>query len=109
MLTNAGSGFSTCRGLDVTRWREDAAREAWGQFVYIRDLGAGAVWSAGYQPVCRAARVYEVIFAADKATFRRRDGGIETVLGGDRLARAPRRGPPGHPDQPRRPRPASWS
>ena len=80
MLTNAGSGVSTCRGLDMTRWREDAAREAYGQFVYVRDLGAGAVWSAGFQPVCRAPESYEVIFAADKATFRRRDLGIETVL-----------------------------
>ena len=80
MITNAGSGSSTCRGLDVTRWREDAAREAWGQFCYIRDVSRGTVWSAGFQPVCRHPESYEVIFAADKATFRRRDGGIETVL-----------------------------
>ncbi len=80
MLTNAGSGVSTCRGLDMTRWREDAAREAYGQFAYIRDLSRNAVWSAGFQPVCRTPETYEVIFAADKATFRRRDLGIETVL-----------------------------
>ena len=38
MVTNAGSGFSTCQGLDVTRWREDPTCEHWGQFFYIRDL-----------------------------------------------------------------------
>ncbi len=80
MITNAGSGSSTCRGLDVTRWREDAAREDWGQFCYIRDVARGTFWSAGFQPACRHPDSYEVIFAADKATFRRRDGGIETVL-----------------------------
>ncbi len=80
LLTNAGSGVSTCRGLDMTRWREDAAREAYGQFVYLRDITRGTVWSAGFQPVCRIPESYEVIFAADKATFRRRDAGIETVL-----------------------------
>ncbi len=80
MLTNAGSGVSTCRGLDMTRWREDAAREAWGQFAYVRDIARGTAWSAGFQPVCRTPESYEVIFAADKATFRRRDLGIETVL-----------------------------
>ncbi len=80
MITNAGSGSSICRGLDVTRWREDAVRETWGQFCYIRDLSRGTVWSAGFQPVCRPSDSYEVVFAADKATFRRRDGGIETVL-----------------------------
>ena len=38
------------------------------------------VWSAGYQPVCRPPQGYEVIFAADKATIRRRDADIETLL-----------------------------
>ena len=32
MVTNAGSGYSRCQGLDVTRWREDPTCEAWGQF-----------------------------------------------------------------------------
>ncbi len=38
------------------------------------------VWSAGYQPTCRPPQGYEVIFAADKATIRRRDADIETLL-----------------------------
>ncbi|MGE5755186.1 MAG: GH36-type glycosyl hydrolase domain-containing protein, partial [Planctomycetaceae bacterium] len=80
MLTNAGSGYSACRGLAVTRWREDVTREGWGQFVYVRDLGLGLVWSAGHQPVGREADDFEVVFATDKASFRRVDAGIETVL-----------------------------
>ncbi len=80
LLTNAGSGVSTWRGLDVTRWREDATRDCWGQYCYVRDPEHDLVWSAGHQPVCRPTDDYEVIFAADKATFRRRDAGIETLL-----------------------------
>ncbi len=80
MITNAGSGYSKCQGLDVTRWREDATCEAWGQFCYVRDVQRDLVWSAGYQPVCRPPEGYEVIFAADKATIRRRDADIETLL-----------------------------
>ncbi|HMC66382.1 MAG TPA: glucoamylase family protein [Gemmataceae bacterium] len=80
MVTNAGSGYSTCQGSDVTRWREDRTRDCWGQFCYIRDLRSGRVWSAGHQPLCRPADDYEVIYAADKTEFRRRDAGIETVL-----------------------------
>ncbi len=80
MITNAGSGYSKCRGVDVTRWREDPTREAWGQFCYIRDVQRDLVWSAGYQPICRPPQGYEVIFAADKATIRRRDADIETLL-----------------------------
>jgi cyclic beta-1,2-glucan synthetase len=80
MLTNAGSGYSRCYGLDMTRWREDPTCEQWGQFFYIRDLHRGLVWSAGHQPVCRPTDDYEVIFSTDKASFRRRDAEIETLL-----------------------------
>ena len=51
MLTQAGSGYSTCDGLDVTRWREDATSDCWGQYFYIRDLDGGRAWSAGRQPL----------------------------------------------------------
>jgi cyclic beta-1,2-glucan synthetase len=78
MLTNAGAGYSTCRDLDVTRWHEDRTRDCWGQFCYVRDLRTGLVWSAGYQPLCRPADEFEVIYSTDKAEFRRTDAGIET-------------------------------
>ncbi|MGA2703308.1 MAG: glucoamylase family protein [Isosphaeraceae bacterium] len=80
MITNGGSGSSKCQGLDVTRWREDATCEGWGQFFYVRDAQTGQVWSAGHQPVCRAADDYEVVFSTDKALLRRRDADIETLL-----------------------------
>ena len=80
MMTNAGASYSTCRGIDVTRWREDPTCEPWGQFCYIRDIQRDLAWSAGYQPVCRRADEYEVIFAADKTTIRRRDAEIETLM-----------------------------
>jgi cellobiose phosphorylase len=80
IITAAGSGCGTWRGLDVTRWREDATRDCWGQFCYIRDLNEGTAWSAGQQPLCRAADESEVAFHADRAEFRRRDGDTETRL-----------------------------
>jgi cyclic beta-1,2-glucan synthetase len=80
MVTNAGSGFSRCKDLDVTRWREDYTRDDHGQFCYIRDLDSGLVWSAGYQPICRPSKHYEVVYSADKAEFRRVDGAIATHL-----------------------------
>ncbi len=80
MVTNAGSGFSRCGDLDVTRWREDYTRDDCGQFCYIRDITSGILWSAGHQPVCRPAKQYEVVYSADKADFRRTDGAISTHL-----------------------------
>ncbi|HEX5447245.1 MAG TPA: glucoamylase family protein [Pirellulales bacterium] len=78
LVTNAGSGYSAWRDLDVTRWREDRTCDAWGQFCYVRDLRTGALWSSGHQPLCRPADHYEVRLNIDKAEFYRRDGNIET-------------------------------
>ena len=78
MLTEAGSGYSTCDGIDVTRWREDATSDCWGQFFYIRDLDGGGAWSAGRQPLAGDPDDYETILGSDRAVFQRRDGDIET-------------------------------
>jgi cellobiose phosphorylase len=80
VITSAGGGCSTWRGLDVTRWREDTTRDCWGQFCYIRDPTEGTAWSAGYQPLCRAGDENEFAFHPDRAEFRRRDGDTETRL-----------------------------
>ena len=78
MITSAGGGYSTWRGLDVTRWREDATRDCWGQFCYVRDVGADAVWSIGIQPLLQSADESGFEFHADRAEFWRRDGDVET-------------------------------
>src|SRR5262245_10729020 len=80
LVTNAGAGWSTCRGLAVTRWRSDATCDQYGSFLYVRDTSTGRVWSAGHQPVRTPPDSYEVTYSADKAEFRRRDGMVETFL-----------------------------
>ena len=50
MLTAAGSGYSRWHDLGITRWREDATRDDWGSYIFLRDVRSGRVWSAGYQP-----------------------------------------------------------
>ncbi|MGH7893857.1 MAG: glucoamylase family protein, partial [Candidatus Binatia bacterium] len=80
MLTAAGSGYSQCAGLAVTRWREDVTRDDWGTYVFVRDTGSGAVWSATHQPTGVEADSYEVTFVEDRAEFHRRDGSITTTL-----------------------------
>lgn len=78
MLTTAGAGYSVCDGVALTRWREDATRDNYGSFCYVRDVRSGAVWSAGYQPTNRRPQGYEVSFSEDKVTIRRTDAGIIT-------------------------------
>ena len=80
IVTNAGGGASLCRGRAVTRLRQDPTRDAGSQFLYLRDVRSGSVWSATYQPTGREPDDYLVTFFADKATFRRRDEDVETQL-----------------------------
>ncbi len=78
MLTNAGGGYSRSGDMDVFRWRADSTRDATGQWIYIRDVVSGALWSAAHQPVRAEPVNYHVSFASDRAVFLRTDRGIDT-------------------------------
>ena len=77
VVSSAGGGYSRWRDLAVTRWREDATRDCWGTFVYLRDVETGEFWSAAYQPTLRATKGYEAIFTQARAEFRQRHAGLE--------------------------------
>jgi cellobiose phosphorylase len=80
MLTNSGAGYSRWRDLAVTRWREDGTRDHWGSFCYLRELQAGACWSAAFQPTRAPSEHYEAFFTEGRFEVRRRDHGFETHL-----------------------------
>ncbi len=80
MITAAGSGYSRCGDLSVTRWNEDVTRDAYGQYLFLRDTETGEVWSAGYQPRGVEPDSYQVDFSEDRAEIKRRDGAITTTL-----------------------------
>jgi len=77
VISSAGGGYSRWRDLAVTRWREDATRDCWGTFVYLRDVATGEFWSTAYQPTVRATKGYEAIFTQSRAEFRQRHAGLE--------------------------------
>jgi cellobiose phosphorylase len=77
VISSAGGGYSRWRDLAVTRWREDATRDCWGTFVYLRDVATGNFWSTAYQPTLRAAKGDEAIFTQARAEFRQRQAGLE--------------------------------
>ena len=76
-ISSAGGGFSRWRDLGVTRWREDATRDCWGSFLYLRDLETGDFWSAAHQPTRCATKGYEAIFTQARAEFRQLHAGLE--------------------------------
>jgi cellobiose phosphorylase len=73
MVTVAGSGASRWQDLALTRWQEDATRDHWGTFLYVRDLDAGTFWSATPQPAPDALRAefdrFEAQFSQGVAEF----------------------------------------
>ncbi len=80
VITNAGGGASFCRGVNVTRSRHDGTRDPGGQFIFLRDVRSGVVWSPTYHPTAREPDEYSVTFLPQRATFRRHDGDISTRL-----------------------------
>ena len=80
MLTASGGGYSRWRDMAVTRWREDATRDAWGSFIFLRDRQTDQLWSAAMQPMRSDADFDEVIFGEDHAEFIRRDGALTTTM-----------------------------
>ncbi|MEO8448345.1 MAG: glycosyl transferase [Gemmatimonadota bacterium] len=79
-LTEAGGGFSAWGGMGVTRWRPDRTADADGFFVYLRDLDANTVWSAGFQPTRAHPARYQLDSRPGRVSLTREDQGIETEL-----------------------------
>lgn len=80
MVTNSGGGYSRWRDFEISRWRADTTRDSYGAFCFVKDRESGAVWSTTYQPFAAMPQRYSVLFTPDKAEFRRREAGIETIL-----------------------------
>jgi cellobiose phosphorylase len=76
-VSSAGGGYSRWHDLAITRWREDATRDCWGTFVYLRDVVSGELWSTAHQPTLRPTKGYEAIFTQGRAEFRNQHRGID--------------------------------
>ena len=77
MVSNAGGGYSRWQDIAVTRWQEDATRDAAGVFCYLRDRDTGKVWSNTPQPTLAAVDFSEAVFTESSVEFRRRLDEIE--------------------------------
>ncbi len=80
LVTAAGSGSSRWHDLALTRWQEDATRDHWGTFLYVRDLDALTWWSATPQPSGCTFDHYEVQFSQGVAEFRAMRDDIQTHM-----------------------------
>jgi cyclic beta-1,2-glucan synthetase len=79
IISATGTGVTTWKGMDVTRFRQDAVLETSGIFIYVRDLSGRRLWSAGQEPTGAVPDYYDASFSIDRVELKRRDGAIETV------------------------------
>ncbi|CCQ97400.1 membrane hypothetical protein [[Clostridium] ultunense Esp] len=80
MINNRGEGFSKNRDIFINRWRKDYLSIPHGQFIYIKDVKNNNLWSTTYAPTYKESDYYNVEFSTYKASFRRKDGHIETKM-----------------------------
>ncbi|WP_187774743.1 GH36-type glycosyl hydrolase domain-containing protein [Billgrantia pellis] len=84
MLTARGAGYSRWGHMAISRWQEDATRDHWGSFIFLRDSHNSDGWSAsgpmpGEAMDAEESR-HEVLFAEDYARFTHRRGDLVTYL-----------------------------
>ncbi|GAA0306908.1 glucoamylase family protein [Rhodovulum strictum] len=79
VLTPSGAGYSRWRDLAVTRWRDDPTTAALGTFIFLRDRGSGALWSAGMQPTGADPARHEAVFSEHHATFAHQTDDLTTL------------------------------
>jgi cellobiose phosphorylase len=85
VINSMGEGFSQCDNIRINNWQSIKTSGPQGQFIYLRDLNDGSVWSATAEPACcqnekRMTGNGRVLFGVDKAEFSRSVNGIMTNL-----------------------------
>ncbi|NMC34882.1 MAG: cellobiose phosphorylase [Veillonellaceae bacterium] len=83
LVSNMGGGYSSWRGIDLTRWQSDGALDSWGSWIYIQNLNTdqsktqeSSLWSAGHQPIPGDTEDVQVTYFAHMVVFRRTEMGV---------------------------------
>ena len=77
IMNDRGNSFSRYRTLQLNRYRKVTEQE-YGIFLFMRDTSNNTIWSNTYAPINIKPEKYEVVFAADKIKYLRKDDNITT-------------------------------
>ena len=80
IMDDRGNSLSRYRTLQLNRYRK-MSTQSQGIFLFIKDLKTNHIWSNTYSPMNTKPDKYEVVLAADKIKYVRRDGEITTKTG----------------------------
>ncbi len=79
-LRASGAGVSRWNGLNVSRWRDDLLRDAYGSFFYLRREGRPELVSLTASPAPGAGWRYQARFMADRVQFDAQGDDIVTGI-----------------------------
>ncbi len=80
VLTGAGGGRLRWRDFDVTRQRVDTTCDDWGQFLFLRDIASGDVWSPTRGSTGGKQGRPAVSFHPDRAEICSLEAGVGSVV-----------------------------
>ncbi|MEP6964779.1 MAG: glucoamylase family protein, partial [Polaromonas sp.] len=75
-----GAGLSRWQGRNVTRWRDDVLRDAYGSFFYLRRSGQRSMVSLTATPAPGADWRYRARFMADRVQFDAQGESLSTSI-----------------------------
>ena len=77
IMNDRGDSFSRYRTTQLNRYRK-VTEQDYGVFLFAKDTTNNYIWSNTYAPMNIKPDKYEVVFAADKIKYMRRDKDIST-------------------------------
>lgn len=80
LLNNRGGGYSKLGDTLINRWRNNALKGDYGNYIFIRDVSKDKVWTSAYEPINEDADGYFVSFYQSRAEFTRVDDEIKTMM-----------------------------
>ena len=79
LLSDKGTGYSSIRNADISRWREDKVLDHYGMFFLVEQHISDKRYSSTYAPLNVSGDSYEIRFESNKSSYVRVDGIIETT------------------------------
>ncbi|MHB9031975.1 MAG: GH36-type glycosyl hydrolase domain-containing protein, partial [Anaerolineae bacterium] len=87
LISELGSGYSSWRGVDLTRWYPDGMLPGLGGYVYIQDIKPGGglpeegkLWSAGLLPIPGRTEDSQVTFFSHMVVYHRAENQINSTM-----------------------------
>ena len=80
LVNTKGGGFSKYNDILINRWRNDYLGEEYGNFIFIKNMGTGRIWSATHSILEQEPDGYRVSFLSSGAEFLRKDDEINSNM-----------------------------